>query len=329
MRPNSETLAQPKDLVTMLPCGMVTPFNQALLAHLKDHPEINPELRIELEGNVNHETSYYPQLETAIHPEELPDILVASDINHLFHLPFRHRFLDSGLFCEYLPHGKHPDLATKDFFDPQGRFTMLSANMLVIVVDKLRIGARKIPRSWKDLLLPEFAQSIGIRGDDNFFCNGVLLPIFTRWGTQAIASFARNIHSGLHPAEMCKCAGADKSGTPALFVMPLFFVEKIARKECIEIVIPEEGPIPSPVFMLAKQSALSKHPALLNYLVSEELGHVFAKRLFPFAHPAITNPTPTDRLFWVGWDFLNHEDVGACKDTIAKTLASNRIISHA
>lgn len=308
------------NLVTLLPCGMVSPFNQALRQFLDSDPAAYQELIAEMEGNVNHENSYYPQLEKATQPSELPDILVASDINHLFHKPFRERFLSQDLFTEYLPHGKNAYLSQQGFFDPLGQFTMLSTNLLVMVVDLEQLGSRPMPGAWKDLLSPEFNKSIVVRGDGNFFCNGVLLPFYRFLGQEAIVQLARNVIGGMHPAEMAKQAGAGKPNSPAIYIMPFFFYDKIAHQSNVAMVWPSEGAIPSPVFLLAKRSALNTYSGLLDFLVSQAMGELFSGRGFPFCHPGTHAQLPGEKLFWVGWDFLHHSDVGSAKDSIQQTF---------
>lgn len=307
-------------LVTLLPCGMVTPFNQALRNFLDKHPDAYGDLLAEMEGNVNHENTYYPMLEKAQHPDELPDILIASDVNHLFHRPFQERFLSQGYFQEYLPHGKNALLETQGFYDPRQEFTMLSTNMLVIVADLEKLGDRKIPESWEDLLAPEFRNSIAIRGDENFFCNGVLLPFYHFWGLEAIRDLALNVVDGMHPAQMAKMAGSGKPGAPAIYIMPFFFHDKIVNKSKVRMIWPEEGAIPSPVFLLAKRSAQEEHRPLLDFLLSKDMSDLFTGRGFPFSHPDSHVLLPSQKLFWVGWDFLYNADVGQIKDTIQFTF---------
>ncbi|HSQ41210.1 MAG TPA: ABC transporter substrate-binding protein [Fibrobacteraceae bacterium] len=307
--------ALPK-FVSMLPCGMVTPFNQALTKFLSQRPELAQELSVDLEGNVNHETSYYPKLELAENPEDLPDILVGSDINNLFHKRFRERFIDKGVFAEYLPYGRNALLDSHAFFDPDRRFTMLSANMLVLVADLERLGSRPVPKSWADLLSSQYENSVAIRGDGSFFCNGVLLPFFKAWKEKGVEQLAKNICAGLHPSQMAKMAGAGQPDTPALFIMPYFFFDKVVHKENVRLIWPEEGAIASPVFILVKPEAAQSRQALLDFLVSKEMGEVFCRRGFPHCHPDTQAELPSQRYFWIGWDYLKNSDVGKDKDVI-------------
>lgn len=305
-----------KTMVSLLPCGMVTPFRNAMEAFLAIHKaEIDRE-SIALEGNVNHEKTYYKQIMESNDPDEIPDILIGSDISEVFHRNFREKFVDKGLFRAYFPNGQNAGFQGNGYYDPCENFTMISCNLLVIVVDKQRLGTRPVPKSWQDLLHPQYHKTIAIRGDKDFYCNGVLLPIAQRYGIQAMTSLAQNVTKGMHPAEMAKSAGTVKQDEPAIFVMPTFFAERIVHKSSVEIIWPEEGAIPSPVFMLVKKDVPKQHPMLFNYLTSLDLAKVFTNNNFPFSHQDSENIIAERKLFWIGWKFLTVSDVGEYKQAI-------------
>ena len=46
---------------------------------------------------------------------------------------------------------------------------MYTANMLVMVVDKKKLGDRKMPQKWDDILQPEFENNIIMRGENDSF----------------------------------------------------------------------------------------------------------------------------------------------------------------
>ncbi len=312
------------NFVSMLPCGMVTPFRRAVQDYLDAHPGLLPPEASSLEANVNHEKSYYPALEACQSAAELPDILIASDIGNQFHRAFRQRFVESGVFEEFLPHGRNPQLQQAGFFDPSGDYTMYSANLLVLVADYRQLGARRVPRRWEDLLDPQYRNLIAIRGDEDFFCNGVLIPLAHRFGMDAMSRLAPNVREGMHPAQMAKLVGSGKPDSPAVYVMPQFFADKIVHKDAMEVVWPEEGAIPSPVVLLVKREAVARHGQLLDYLTSHDLAEVFTRNGFPSAHPGASDVLHGRPLFWVGWDFLAHEDVGAFKASIQRAFAEAR-----
>ena len=308
--------------MAMLPCGLRNPFKDFLETHLLENESLYQDLNYLAEGNVNHELSYYPLLDNIGSADELPDMIIASDVNNFFHRPFVERFIHTGIFEAYCPYPVNPYLAKAGFPDPSGHYTMLTANMLVMAVDKNRLGNRKMPERWEDLLAPEFEDEIIMRGEDDFFCNAVMLPFYKDHGLKSIRILSRQIRCGKHPAEMVKLADSGKEGAAMVYIMPYFFAQRIKNKE-VKLVWPEDGAIASPVFLLVKRAVVEKYRPLLNFLLSKETGEMLAGRSFPSIHPDVKNPFP-EQVKWLGWDFLSGNDIGKLKNEIQQVFMSKR-----
>ena len=310
----SDTPFEQLHFMAMLPCGLRNPFKDFLEAHILDHPDKYAGLDYLTEGNVNHELSYYPLLDHISSADDLPDIMLASDVNNFFHRPFQERFVGKGIFETFTPYTPNPYLEKAGFADPLGNYTMLTANMLVVAVDTGRLGHKPMPTVWSDLLTADFDDEIIMRGEDDFFCNAIMLPFYKDHGFDAIRQMARNIRSGKHPAEMVKLAdkGGDKSAT--IYIMPYFFARKIKNPK-VQLLWPGDGAIASPVFMMVRKSAMEKHRSLLEFLLSKETGELLVSRFFPAIHPEVENNLP-EPVKWLGWDFLNQHDIGKLKDEI-------------
>ncbi len=313
-RSNGELSFEQLHFMAMLPCGLRNPFKDFLEKHITGNSDEYAGLNYLAEGNVNHELSYYPLLDSIESVDELPDIILASDVNNFFHRPFMEKFVSKGLFETFKPYQPHSYLEDVGFSDPLNNFTMLTANMLVMVVDTRRLGEEKIPEKWEDILNPAFEDEIIMRGEDNFFCNAVMLPFYKDHGFDAIRTLARNIRTGKHPAEMVKLAEAGGEKAATIYIMPYFFAQRIKSKH-VKIVWPSDGAIASPVFMLVKKDAMEEHLRLLNFVLSKETNEMLVGRHFPSIHPDVENILPQPAK-WLGWDFLTQHDVGKLKDDI-------------
>ena len=303
----------------MLPCGLRNPFKEYFESLILDNAGQFGALNYLIEGNVNHELSYYPLLDGIKDENELPDIIMASDVNNFFHRPFIERFVNKGLFSAYTPHQPNPYLEKAGYADPAGNFTMFTANMLVMVIDTIRLGDRSMPCSWEDILDPCFENEIIMRGEEDFFCNAVMLPFYKDKGMDAIGILARNIKSGLHPAEMVKLAGTDKEEGGTIYIMPYFFAKRIKNKNTV-IVWPHDGAIASPVFMLIKTKKIMEHRALLEFIFSKNTGEMLTARYFPSTHSVVSHDDFPQPVKWLGWDFLNNHDIGKLKAGIRETF---------
>jgi len=311
------TIVKTPDLLALMPCGLRNPFKDHVDTFVEAHPDWFADLNYLVEGNVNHETRYYPEIDKLESVDDLPDIVLASDVNSFFHRRFLTRF--SPQFTSYLPHPPHPFLANVGFCDPDEHFSMFTANLLVMVVDKQRLGNRPMPREWVHLLHPCFKNDVILRGEDDFFCNAVLLPYYKDYGMEAIRLMASNVKTGRHPAEMVKLAGSDREEGAVIYVMPYFFAAKV-RNPRVEIVWPKDGAILSPVFLLVKNEAIDKHRKMLDFIFSHETAQVLARNLAPSLHPEVSNEHIPGPVKWLGWDFLKRHDIGALKKQIQQSI---------
>ncbi len=299
----------------MLPCGLRNPFKEYIESHFEEHKDTFESLNYLLDGNVNHELSFYPLLEEMSDESELPDIVLASDVNNFFHKPFIEKFINKGVFKTYAPHALNPYLEKVGFADVNNHYTMYTANMLIMVVDKQKLGDRPMPKNWDDILDPAFEKDIIMRGEDDFFCNAVMLPFYKEHGFDAIRALAKNIKKGLHPSEMVKMIGKNQEDGAAVYIMPYFFAKRI-NSDKAQIVWPEDGAIASPVFILVKEKKMEEHKELLEFLFNQETGEVLKGRYFPVTHPDVDLSEFPDAVKWLGWDFLAKYDIGRLKQEI-------------
>jgi ABC-type Fe3+ transport system substrate-binding protein len=300
-------------LLALLPCGMKMPFGRAFDDFMSSLDGGQWNFRHHIEGNVNHEMSYYPYIDSVENIEELPDVIVSSDINSFYHREFSDKFLDTGGFVS-LNGPVNETFSEAGFIDPHGRFTMLSANLLVIVAVRDAMAGLPLPESWGDLMAPELENRLALRGDGRFFCGAVLLPYYKMFGIDGILKLARSTVAGMHPSEMVDIINRRKAGGPALFVMPYFFACKIKDRGMIDIIVPREGAIISPVQMLVKKSKLDHVRDITDFLCGSELGQVCADAFFPSTNREVRNHIEDiPRMYWLGWDFIDSNDMGALK----------------
>lgn len=302
-------------LLALLPCGLKMPFSRIFDAFASEYNSNNSgSLKYLLEGNVNHELSYYEYIDVVESLEELPDVIISSDINSFYHKTFQERFVEKKGFVDLLPQKIHDDFEKIGFDDTDRQFTMLSANILVLVsIDTLLEGKPDI-ESWEDITRPEFQNCVVMRGQAEFFCNAVLLPFYALFGMESVAGFGRSVRTGVHPSEMVKMIDSGKSDVAPLYIMPYFFAKKIKNQDRISIRIPKEGAIISPVQMLVKKSAQDKVKEITDFLCGAEFGQLCADAYFPSVNPKVKNDIrPIEKFYWLGWEFLKKNDIGKLK----------------
>jgi ABC-type Fe3+ transport system substrate-binding protein len=308
-------------LLALLPCGMKMPFNRAFDEFSTEYKkQMSNILHSLVEGNVNHEISYYEYIDSVTSIDELPDIIVSSDINSFYHKLFQENFLNKEYFVNLNSSPMNIDFESIGFADPRNQFTMISANLLVLVtIDELMQDKSK-PESWGDLLKDEYRNKVVMRGQEGFFCNGVLLPFYRLYGMEGIKKLASSVYTGIHPSEMVKMIDSKKDDVPPMYLMPLFFAKKIQDKSRITINIPSEGAIVSPVQMLVKKSAVERVKEITDFLCGKEFAEISTRAFFPTTNPEVDNNLEDIALYWMGWDFLMNNDIGTLKNEIAEVF---------
>jgi ABC-type Fe3+ transport system substrate-binding protein len=301
-------------LFALLPCGLKNPLDQAITDFLAQNQI--PGFKYIVEGNLNHELSYYPYINSITSIDELPEAIISSDLNSFYHHRFLDCFADKDTFVS-VDTPMNQLFTSVGYADPLKRFTMFSANPLVIVHAKNSSNVVDTPQTWKMLFSDCYRKSIVMRGDNDFFCSGVLVPLYKMFGFDAVLQLASNVCTGLHPSQMVKLIDSSVKDIPPLYIMPLFFAQKIKNKERVEIIFPEEGALISPVQILVKKSALEKMTPVTNFLLSKELQQHCANNFFPSFHPDVINRLPDNSpLYWIGWDYIYSNDIGQIKETL-------------
>ena len=168
------------NLFALLPCPLKVPLEAAFngfLATLQKEQRDN--LTFCIEGNANTQIDYADYADHIESLSEMPDIIITPGFNSFFYPHFVERFIKTGQFTSVTAFAGDRHLEALGITDPEGHYTMLAMNLLVLVVDNTRLGDRSVPQCWADLLKPEYAKSIAIRGNrDGSFCETLLLSLY-------------------------------------------------------------------------------------------------------------------------------------------------------
>jgi ABC-type Fe3+ transport system substrate-binding protein len=299
-------------LFALLPCPVKVPIEEAFEAYLDNLPaEVRTSFTYCLEGNANHDVDYYALVDHFESIDDMPDIIVTPGFNSFFHRPFVERFIKPGLFTSVSTFAGDLHLARLGVIDPQGQYTMLAMNLLVMVADHARLGDRPAPATWNDLLEPAYRKSVAIRGNrDGSFCETLLLSIHKDHGENGVSRLGENVRYGWHPSQMVKAAATGSADAPAVSVMPYFFARHLRDRQGISIIWPEDGALVSPVTMLVKTGKREVLQPLVDFLTGAQVAGICAGASFPAVHPAVDNGLPDDAAFkWIGWEYVKDNDI--------------------
>ena len=246
-------------------------------------------------------------------PAELPDIFLSAGFETFFDRKTIGRFKDQGIFTDITSEQVNADFADLGIRDPHRDYSIVAAVPAVFMVNHEVRGDLPIPRTWSDLLKPEYEQQVALPVGDFDLFNAILLAIHQEHGEEGIKKLGRCMLKSMHPSQMVKNAKRVAEEKPLVTIMPYFFTKMAGMVKSLEIIWPEDGAVLSPIFMLTKKASLEKTRPIAEYLSSREVGEVLShKGLFPSLHPEVDNrlnfPHPWK---WIGWDYIYQHDIGA------------------
>jgi hypothetical protein len=323
-----ETLASrsynQKDLqfLALLPCPVKIPFHGAFSAFLQNEWGGAPPFHYLVESNANNQLAYYQHINGFRTIDDMPDIVISPGLNGYYHRYFIEHFKKKNYFSDVLDSSGSP-YDHLDLRDPDGHYSVMGANIEVLVIDNERMGDLPVPERWSDLIRPEYRDSISIRGQDGFICETVLLTLFKEIGISGVRDFARSVGADVHPAQMVKNAGSLKAHAPPISIMPLFFANIAKNTKNVTIIWPKDGAIVSPVTMIVKKNRREELESLVSYLAGEKTGAIFSGVSLPSMVSEVPPCVPRDSVFdWVGWDYLTTHDIGYEIDMITREFTN-------
>ena len=296
----------------ILPCPVKHPLTEAFekwLEETKDSLKVDADLRV-ASGGVNWLEDEVREIKDE---SELADIYISAGFDLFFEKKMMGRFKDKGVFKDLLKYdGINKTFKDKNINlrDPKGEYSIIAVVPAIFLVNEDELRGRDMPRSWEDLLKPEFEGEISLPVKDFDLFNGILLNIYKKFGQEGIKKLGRSFMLNMHPSEMVK--SHRKKEKPTVTIMPYFFTKMVKGTGPMKPVWPEDGAIISPIFLLTKGEKRAELEGLVDFFSSDEIGELLAKNgKFPVTNPNVDNEIEDDKNFiWLGWDYIDNNDLG-------------------
>ncbi len=312
------TLAGPKEksktglnVVGLLPCPVRIPLLEQYndFAEKNNLSNVNTELKAASVGTQWVEEN----LDKIKEADDLPDLFISAGFDLFFDAKKIGQFRQQGVFADLVAYqGENSLFKGRNLQDPSGNYSLISIVPAVFLVNTSELGEREIPRSWADILKPEWEKSVSLPIKDFDLFNAILLSIQDRYGDEGVRNLGRSLLLAMHPAQMVK-SNRMKESKPAVTVMPYFFSRTVKPGGNMQTVWPEDGAIISPIFMLAKKERAEELQPIVDFFASKEVGETLShKGSFPSLHPEVANDIPDDApMMWPGWDKILQTDLSA------------------
>jgi len=312
----------------LLPCPVRVPLLDALESFLENNKN---ELK---ETNINYElkaasmglTWLKDSIENEDSESKISDLFISAGFDLFFDKKLIGKFKDKDVFEDISNLDKYNKDFQNDYLnlkDPMKHYSMIGVVPAVFLINTNELRDREIPKTWADLLKPEFKSSISLPVSDFDLFNAILLNIHKIYGEEGVEKLGKNLLQSMHPAQMVKSA-TKKSNIPAITIMPYFFTKTIKEGGAMQAVWPEDGSIISPLFMLTKKAKKDLLKPIVDLFSSKKVGEILAhKGLFPSTNPEVDNKIDEkNKYMWLGWDYIYNNDIGAlikkCEDIFKK-----------
>lgn len=300
----------------ILPCPVRVPLLEGFNEWLEENQE-NFDFKVDYElKSANLGVDWIKDRLEANDEEELSDLFISAGFDLFFDKSMMGKFKEQHVFEDMTDfEALNKDFQNEDISlkDPKGEYSILAVVPAVFMVNTEQLNGIEAPKSWADLLKPEFESRVSLPMRDFDLFNAILLNIYKRHGEEGVIKLGKSLLRSMHPAEMVKAHTKKDQELPIVTIMPYFFTKMARTNSPLQPVWPEDGAIISPIFTLAKKSKRDQVKHFVDFFHSKEVGDLLSsKGNFPSAHPEIENNIPEGKKFmWLGWDYINSNDIGS------------------
>lgn len=251
------------------------------------------------------------QIETG-DDKSIPDIMLSAGFEFFFDKKYMGKFNDRGVF-QIKNENFNSDFCNEkiNLKDPKDEYYILGVVPAIFMVNENMLGDRPMPKSWADILKPEFENCVALPMHDLDLFNAVMLHIYKMFGDEGLKNLGRSFYKSLHPAQMVKSQSNNAQGGVVVNISPYFFTQMIPQSGAMKVVWPEDGAIISPIFLIAKKDREDLTP-FVDYFMSKKVGDIFSQGgKFPSTNALVDNRLSDKQTFqWVGWDYIHNNDIG-------------------
>jgi len=174
------------NVVGLLPCPVRIPlldkFNAFNETYKKQH---NTEIKHELQAASVGLEWVEKNIVGVEDSSELPDLFISAGFDMFFDEKMIGKFKKDNVFQDSSNidnfNNSFKDI---DLKDPKGHYSMIGVVPAVFLVNTAELGDREIPKSWADILKPEFEKSVSLPVGDFDLFNGILLNIHKMYGEE-------------------------------------------------------------------------------------------------------------------------------------------------
>ncbi|WP_105617114.1 ABC transporter substrate-binding protein [Vallitalea okinawensis] len=310
----------------VLPCPVKIPLLEAYSAWAEEN-DMNDKVDYELQAASMGLDWLVDAIDGKDNDDAIADVFISAGFDLFFDKNLIGKFKDKGVFKDitgFDRFNKDFDNEEMSLKDPDGHYSIIAVVPAVFLVNTDELNGRTAPRTWEDLLKPEFENSVSLPVGDFDLFNAILINIYKKYGEEGVRKLGKCMMMDMHPAEMVK--SHRKPQRPAVTIMPYFFTKMTKNGGPMEAVWPADGAIISPIFLLSKASKSEEVKPLVDFFASQELAEILSYNgKFPSTRPGFDNMlSPDQKYMWIGWDFIKENDINQIIKTCEKLFDEGR-----
>lgn len=232
--------------------------------------------------------------------DELPDIIMSKGFDEVYSREFREKFIDKGYFESVI-------CGTNDVYE-DNNYTLNTAMLKVMLIDKSRLGNLPMPEKWSDLLNPIYKGNIIAFGNEEEISKTTLIYLYKEFGIDGVRKFAENVKSLCLGPRSVKLAGTNSEEGAAIYILPSAFAEMSTRENTF-VVWPKDGANLVPLSVLVKKDKKEKMKFFIDFLLND-YGHMYEGIYSVSFNPKIDSKILKEKAIkWLGWDYIYSNDL--------------------
>lgn len=307
---------KPADLLLYAPCPVKLVVKDSIDALIAGYAARGQEVTAHIPMGCTSVDPYDPIYRQS-DPDKLPGLIGSIGFGDFWRREFVENHVRAGVFEAVLPEKINPLHVKAGLLDPRGAYTVYGVTPYVFMADTRRLGDLPLPRTWEDILHPRYKGEVVMCGDGDDMADAVVLNLYKDFGMDGLDALAANSKGLMHSSSMVKSAGSRDEDAGAIYVIPAFFAESTRQPDHIKVIWPQDGAAASPLYLLARRSEHSRLSELASFFAG---GFASIESAAWFAPMAVSTSAPRlpdgASLKWVGWDFIENNDVSELRDKL-------------
>ena len=306
---------KPVDLLLYAPCPVKLVMKDRIDRIISDFAVRGTALNVHIPMGCTSIDPYDP-IYREENPDKLPAVIGSIGFGDFWRKEFVDQHVRAGVFKSALPVKVNPLHEQAGLIDPQGIYTIYGVTPYVFMVDIRRLGGLPTPRTWADLLDRRYQGEVIMCGDGDDMADAVILNIYKEFAIDGLMALADNCKGLMHSSSMVKSAGSADEKAGSVYIIPAFFAASTQQPEYIRVIWPEDGAAASPLYFLAKKNAHERLAELIAFFTAGFASIESAAWFAPLDASVPARLPAEARLKWVGWDFIEDNDVNFLRDSL-------------